>query len=117
MVILKRSVLPEQTVEAEALPGGALYVRVGSFGPGTARRVAEYGAIGAHTAMPRCVMSCIASGGRPVHSTTTTPASSAAAGDPATEVGTGASPVARTGEDASTGEGLRGRTVMRAPVA
>lgn len=40
-VILKRSVLPDQTVEAEDLPGGALYVRVGSFAPGVARRVAE----------------------------------------------------------------------------
>lgn len=41
MLILKRSILPEQTVAAETLPGGALYVRVGSFAPGVARRVAE----------------------------------------------------------------------------
>lgn len=40
-VILSRSILPDQTVEAERLPGGALYVRVGSFAPGVARRVAE----------------------------------------------------------------------------
>lgn len=39
-LILMRSVLPEQTVVAETLPGGALYVRVGSFAPGVARRVA-----------------------------------------------------------------------------
>lgn len=40
-VILKRSVLPEQTVDAEELPGGVLYVRVASFAPGISRRVAE----------------------------------------------------------------------------
>lgn len=40
-IVLKRSLLPDQTVDAEELPGGALYIRVGSFAPGISRRVAE----------------------------------------------------------------------------